>query len=71
MFSHLEHLRESVKPHRVQEEIYDLLEQLFPLPHALPGQPEDVVQTLGVYTISSTDDSDSAALSIGQLSALW
>jgi hypothetical protein len=42
----LEALRDRTNPRRLRQEIYDAIDQLFSLPNALPGVPEDVRQTL-------------------------
>lgn len=47
----LEQLRDRTNPRRLRQEIYDLVEHILSLPGAIPGQPEDVNLTLGVYTI--------------------
>ena len=39
-------LRESTNPLKLREEIYQLVEELFSLPNALPGVTEDVFKTL-------------------------
>jgi hypothetical protein len=39
-------LRERTNPLKLREEIYQLVEELFSLPNALPGVTEDVFQTL-------------------------
>jgi len=39
-------LREKTNPLELREEIYQLLEELFSLPNAVPGVTEDVFQTL-------------------------
>jgi hypothetical protein len=36
----------------LRQEIYALVDYILDLPGAVPGQPEDVFQTLEVYTIS-------------------
>lgn len=47
---HLETLYDHTNPRLLRQAIYDAIEQLFELPGATPGQPEDVHLTL--YTIS-------------------
>ena len=42
----LEMLREQTNPRQLRQEIYDMIDALFALPGALPGQSEDVYQTL-------------------------
>jgi len=49
---HLEALRAQINPRRLRQEIYALVDYILDLPGAVPGQPEDVFQTLEVYTIS-------------------
>jgi len=39
-------LREKTNPFELREEIYQLVEELFSLPNAVPGVTEDVFQTL-------------------------
>lgn len=48
----LDSLRDRTNPRRLRQEIYDLVDYILDLPGAIPGQAEDVFQTLGVYTIS-------------------
>jgi hypothetical protein len=43
----LEALRDRTNPRLLRQEIYDWIDYLFSLPGALPGQSEDVYQTLG------------------------
>lgn len=47
---YLETLYDRTNPRLLRQAIYDAIEQLFELPGAIPGQPEDVHRTL--YTIS-------------------
>ena len=47
-------LRENINPLQFREEIYQLLEELFSLPNAVPGVTEDVFQTLQCLKISSS-----------------
>lgn len=47
-------LRENINPLQLREEIYQLLEELFSLPNAVPGVTEDVFQTLQCLKISSS-----------------
>jgi len=42
----LETLRDQINPRQAREEIYDLIDYIFSLPNAIPGQSEDVHQTL-------------------------
>jgi hypothetical protein len=63
----LERLRDRTNPRRLRQAIYDQLEYVLSLPGAVPGQPEDVGLTLGVYTISWDDDSNPVTLSVGEL----
>lgn len=44
----LQRLRDETNPLRLREEIYDLIDQLFALPGAVPGVTEDVFQTLNL-----------------------
>ncbi len=44
----LKRFRDETNPLRLREEIYDLIEQLFALPGAVPGVTEDVFQTLNL-----------------------
>ena len=62
----LERLRDRTNPRRLREAIYDQIEHVLSLPGAVPGQPEDVGLTLGVYTISWDDDRSPVTLSIGE-----
>ena len=62
----LERLRDRTNPRRLRQVIYDQIEHVLSLPGAVPGQPEDVGLTLGVYTISWDDDSSPVTLSIGE-----
>jgi hypothetical protein len=39
-------LRDQTNPRRLRRELYQLLDQIFGLPGAIPGQTEDVYQTL-------------------------
>ena len=50
----LEALYDRTNPRLLHQAIYDGLEQLWDLPGAIPGQPEDVHRTL--YTISQPDE---------------
>ena len=50
----LEALYDQTNPRLLRQTIYDALEQLWTLPGAVPGQPEDVRRTL--YTISQPAD---------------
>ena len=50
----LEALYDQTNPRLLRQAIYDALEQLWTLPGAIPGQPEDVRLTL--YTISQPAD---------------
>jgi hypothetical protein len=43
----LETLRDQTNPRQLRQEIYDLIDYVFSLPGAVPGQTEDVYQTLG------------------------
>ena len=43
----LEALRDQTNPRQLRQEIYDLIDDVFSLPGAVPGQSEDVYQTLG------------------------
>jgi hypothetical protein len=62
----LERLRDRTNPRRLREAIYDQIEHVLSLPGAVPGQPEDVALTLGVYTISWDDDRSPVTLSVGE-----
>jgi hypothetical protein len=62
----LERLRDRTNPRRLRQAIYDQIEHVLSLPGAVPGQPEDIGLTLGVYTISWDDDSSPVTLSIGE-----
>ena len=62
----LERLRDRTNPRRLRQAIYDQIEHVLSLPGAVPGQPEDVGLTLGVYTISWDDDRSPVTLSIGE-----
>ena len=42
----LEALRDQTNPRQLRQEIYDLIESISSLPGAVPGQSEDVYQTL-------------------------
>ena len=44
----LEHLRDQTNPRRLRREIYDLIDHLFSLPGAKPGQTENVLETLTI-----------------------
>jgi hypothetical protein len=58
-------LRDSLNPRQLRREIYQLLDQLFALPNALPGLTQDVFLTLFQATDSlKGDDIPSVALSI-------
>jgi len=50
----LESLYDQTNPRLLRQAIYDALEQLWALPGAVPGQPEDVHRTL--YTVSQPAD---------------
>lgn len=63
----LERLRDRTNPLRLRQAIYDQLEHVLSLPGAVPGRPEDVGLTLGVYTISWGNDSSPVTLSVGEL----
>jgi len=43
----LEALRDQTNPRHLRQEIYDLIDYISSLPGAVPGQSEDVYQTLG------------------------
>jgi len=43
----LEALRNQTNPRHLRQEIYNLIDYIFSLPSAVPGQSEDVYQTLG------------------------
>ena len=49
-------LREKTNPLELREEIYQLLEELFSLPNAVPGVTEDVFQTLQCLQIRPPPD---------------
>jgi len=66
----LERLRDRTNPRQLRQEIYDLIEQVLSLPGAVPGQPEDVRLTLGMYTIPWEDDGSPVALSFERTVAL-
>jgi len=58
-------LRDSLNPRQLRREIYQLLDQLFALPNAVPGLTQDVFLTLFQPTDSlKGDDIPSVALSI-------
>jgi hypothetical protein len=42
----LEALRDRTNPRQLRQTIYDAIEQLFALPKAIPGKPENVYDTL-------------------------
>ena len=44
----LEALRDQINPRQLRQEIYDLIDYIFSLPNAVPGQTEDVHQTLAI-----------------------
>ena len=52
--AHLTALREQTNPRQLRQEIYALLDYIFSLPAAVPGQTEDVHQTLAVCSHSET-----------------
>jgi hypothetical protein len=62
----LERLRDGTNPRRLREAIYDQIEHVLSMPGAVPGQPEDVALTLGVYTISWDEDRSPVTLSVGE-----
>ncbi len=62
----LERLRDRTNPRRLRQAIYDQIEHILSLPGAVPGQPEDVSLTLGVYTISWDGDGSPVTLSVGE-----
>jgi hypothetical protein len=43
---HLEALRDRTNPRELRDDIYDLIDQIFSLPNAVPGMSENVHQTL-------------------------
>jgi len=42
-------LRDQTNPRQLRQEIYELINYIFSLPNAIPGQTEDVYQTLIAY----------------------
>lgn len=44
----LEALRDQINPRQLRQDIYDLIDYIFSLPNAVPGQTEDVHQTLAI-----------------------
>jgi hypothetical protein len=62
----LERLRDRTNPRRLRQAIHDQIEYILTLPGAVPGQPQDVSLTLGVYTISWDNDGSPVTLSIGE-----
>ena len=66
----LERLCDRTKPRRRRQELYDRIEYILSLPGAVPGRPEDVQLTLGVYTISLEADGGPVTLSFERTTAL-
>lgn len=65
----LERLRDRTNPRQLRQELYDRIEALLSLPGAVPGRPEDVHLTLGVYTISLETDGGPVTLSFDRTTA--
>lgn len=60
----LEQLRSQTNPRQLRREIYDLIHYILDLPGAIPGQLEDIFQTLGLYTISERGGNGSSNIII-------
>ena len=59
----LEQLRDQTNPRRLRNEIYNLIEELFRVPSAVPGQSEDVHLTLTTSPLSQKGGGIPVALS--------
>jgi hypothetical protein len=66
----LEVLRDQTNPRRLRQDIWARVDHLLDLPGAVPGQPEDIRRTLGVYTISQQGGGIPVALSLEGTTAL-
>ena len=63
-------VRSSSNPRQLRQEIYDLIDQIFALPGAVPGVTEDVFQTLMSHPSSEREeeeDDEGIALSLALL----
>jgi len=69
----LEALRDQTNPRQLRQEIYDLIDQIFALPGAVPGVTEDVFQTLMFHPSSEREeeeDDDSLTFSFNRTTIL-
>ena len=69
----LEALRDQTNPRQLRQEIYDLIDQIFALPGAVPGVTEDVFQTLMSHPSSEREeeeDDDSLTFSFNRTTIL-
>jgi hypothetical protein len=66
----VEWLRDQTNPRQLRQELYDRIESILSLPGAVPGRPEDVRLTLGVYTIPLESDGSPVTLSFDRTTAL-
>lgn len=60
----LQALRDQTNPRRLRQDIWARVDYILNLPGAIPGQPEDIHRTLGLYTISQKGGGIPVALSI-------
>lgn len=54
----LEILRDRTNPRQLRQEIYDLIDQIFALPGAVPGNAEDVFETLLFHPCSKMEEDE-------------
>jgi len=69
----LEALRDQTNPRQLRQDTYDLIDQIFALPGAVPGATEDVFQTLMFHTNSEREedeDDDPLAFSFNRTTIL-
>lgn len=60
----LEALRDQTNPRQLRQEIYALIDYVFSLPGAVPGQTEDVHQTLTTHSSPDTQPLQSALMQL-------
>jgi hypothetical protein len=66
----LQALRDQTNPRQLRREIYQLLDEIFLLPGAVPGQTEDVYQTLSTPTKSQKGEGITVTLSFERMASL-
>ena len=63
-------LRDRVNPRRLRQEIYQLIDHIFLLPGAVPGETEDVYETLSTPATSQKGEGIPVALSFERAASL-